>query len=595
MAKKIWKFFCSVKLTIILFVLILIPSIIGMLIQQNAPDPSKYVETYGAVWNTIFRYLGFYDIYHDPRFIILLAALGMNTFACTVNRLKMKWTLLGTMLTHFGLLLILLGALAGAILGVKGFMFIHEGETTDKMNIGQATDETEALPFHVKLVDFILDKYEKPAERLIVYDVKANKEKSHKITEGQNVPLSAAGSGKMASLFGAKPKTGDSIAIKKVLPNAVIVPSLSEGPEQTGAAAMTFHIAKGGREVEGYTGTQIERPLLLDGGRAGIGYSEISSANQIDERIRQAISLSSKASSQVEVALPGKGVKTYPAEVGSKFKVEGTDYIVEVMKYVSDFVRDETGTVFSRSDLPRNPAIQVSITGPAGAKEQWIFANYPTMHATGELPFDIKFKRNELASAIADYILVLNLSGGKPVLAHMRQGKLASRKEIELGEKVHIEGTDYTIAIDKFFKNANIVRQIANRPDLSNEAAVEAVLQLHGESEPLYLWEKNQVDVEGYKMVYLREERIKDFYSILQVIDGGKVVAEKKIEVNDPIRYKGYSLYQASYDSEGLTWSGLQVKKDPGVPLVYAGFLVQIVGMIIIFYINPLIKKARKA
>ena len=56
------------------------------------------------------------------------------------------------MLTHFGLLLILIGALAGAIFGVKGFMVIHEGEVTDKMSVGQATETMGEVPFKVKLV-----------------------------------------------------------------------------------------------------------------------------------------------------------------------------------------------------------------------------------------------------------------------------------------------------------------------------------------------------------------------------------------------------------------------------------------------------------
>jgi hypothetical protein len=216
------------------------------------------------------------------------------------------------------------------------------------------------------------------------------------------------------------------------------------------------------------------------------------------------------------------------------------------------------------------------------------------MHTTEQLPFEIKFVRNDIAGAIADYILVLNPAGGKPVLADIREGKLVFKREIQTGEPVSVEGTGYSITVEKFFKNANMVRQVINRPDISNQPAVEVVVSLHGESKPLYLWEGAPADVEGYKMLYTREDKIRDFYSILQIIDGGKVVAEKKIEVNDPIRYAGYALYQSSYDSEGLSWSGLQVKKDPGVPLVYFGFLIQIIGMIIIFYVNPLIRKARK-
>ena len=144
--QKAWKFFCSVKLTVVLFVLILVPSIIGTIIQQNAPDPGRYVEVYGPAWDAVFRSLGFYDVYHSPYFVVLLVLLGLNTFVCTLNRFRPKWRLVGMLMTHCGLLLILVGAFVGAVFGVKGFMVIEEGETTDAMTIGRSNRPTATLP-----------------------------------------------------------------------------------------------------------------------------------------------------------------------------------------------------------------------------------------------------------------------------------------------------------------------------------------------------------------------------------------------------------------------------------------------------------------
>ncbi len=167
------------------------------------------------------------------------------------------------------------------------------------------------------------------------------------------------------------------------------------------------------------------------------------------------------------------------------------------------------------------------------------------------------------------------------------------KRHTEVGIAVPVAGTQHSIVVDNLYEHANKVQQVVSRPGGSNMFAAEITVGQDDSSTPQYLWENTPVDIPGYRVLYAREEKIRDFYSVLQIIDGGEVVAKKKIEVNDPLRYKGYALYQSSYDTEGLSWSGLQVKKDPGVPFVYAGFLIQISGMVVIFYVNPLLRKAR--
>lgn len=85
--------------------------------------------------------------------------------------------------------------------------------------------------------------------------------------------------------------------------------------------------------------------------------------------------------------------------------------------------------------------------------------------------------------------------------------------------------------------------------------------------------------------------RPKDFISEVTVLKEGKEIMKKDIRVNEPLSFGGYTFFQSSYDSEGLNWSGLQVGKDPGVPVVYSGFILLILGLVIIFYINPIIQR----
>lgn len=87
---------------------------------------------------------------------------------------------------------------------------------------------------------------------------------------------------------------------------------------------------------------------------------------------------------------------------------------------------------------------------------------------------------------------------------------------------------------------------------------------------------------------------IKSFKSTLEIIDGNAVVKSKTIEVNDPISYKGYTLYQSGYNPNDLSYTSLQVVKDPGVPVVYAGFSLMIVGLFIVFYLNPWLNEQGK-
>ena len=81
--------------------------------------------------------------------------------------------------------------------------------------------------------------------------------------------------------------------------------------------------------------------------------------------------------------------------------------------------------------------------------------------------------------------------------------------------------------------------------------------------------------------------RIKDWKSTLEVLEGDVVMLKKTIEVNVPLLYNGFAFYQSGHNPGDPTWTSLQVVRDPGVPLVYAGFALMIIGLVVIFIIYP--------
>lgn len=88
---------------------------------------------------------------------------------------------------------------------------------------------------------------------------------------------------------------------------------------------------------------------------------------------------------------------------------------------------------------------------------------------------------------------------------------------------------------------------------------------------------------------------IKNFRSTLDVVEGDDAVVQGRIlEVNSPFTYKGYTFYQAGYNPDDLTYTSLEVVKDPGVKIVYAGFSLLIVGLFVVFYFNPWLNGRRE-
>ncbi len=90
----------------------------------------------------------------------------------------------------------------------------------------------------------------------------------------------------------------------------------------------------------------------------------------------------------------------------------------------------------------------------------------------------------------------------------------------------------------------------------------------------------------------VEQRQVKDWRSTLEVVQDGQVVLEKTIEVNDPLRYAGYTFFQSGYNPNDPTWTSLQVVKDPGVPVVYTGFILMVIGLCVLFCVEPLLDRA---
>lgn len=88
---KIWNFFSSVKVGVVLIVITLIASAIGtilpqeMYIPKNIPAIQHYREQYGWFGELYYR-LGFHNLYSQWWYLLLVASIGVSLVICSLDR-----------------------------------------------------------------------------------------------------------------------------------------------------------------------------------------------------------------------------------------------------------------------------------------------------------------------------------------------------------------------------------------------------------------------------------------------------------------------------------------------------------------------------
>jgi cytochrome c biogenesis protein len=224
----LWDFFCSLKLTISLLILLAATSIIGTIIPQS--PQREYLEHISQTKIHLYSALGFFDMYHSWWFILLLYLLTVNLVACSIKRLPRVWKIIsepnlvmnpglektlslthefkmqgdaatlrdkmtaflkaefatpvvtevdgefhlfaqknpfcrmGVYVVHFSIIIIFIGALIGSYLGYKGYANILEGTSVTSVT-NPRTDMQIDLGFGVKCEKFSVSFYDTGAPK----------------------------------------------------------------------------------------------------------------------------------------------------------------------------------------------------------------------------------------------------------------------------------------------------------------------------------------------------------------------------------------------------------------------------------------------
>ena len=153
----------SYQFAITVIVTTLFATVLGTFILQNAP-PNDYTTNYGESLTGIFKFLYLDDIFHSLWFNGLLVLMTISLLLVLVKRkaFNFKLSQIGFLFTHLGIIIVLIGALIGAMFGEKGFIDLFKGQPSKQMVVmkrGERTDKIKELKFAIKLDDFQVDYY----------------------------------------------------------------------------------------------------------------------------------------------------------------------------------------------------------------------------------------------------------------------------------------------------------------------------------------------------------------------------------------------------------------------------------------------------
>jgi len=213
--KKVLHLIGSARLAIFLFFVLAVFSIVGTILPQGA-NPDYYIKHFGTTLGTWMLKLHMDDVYHSWWYVSTLFLFMVNLVVCSFLRFPISWKLfkrdpskvdperlpnkmsltikkefsrlaayisdvlgfervetkdgvlfikdkhrwgyLSVYIVHFSLLLIILGAIIGALKGFRGNMWLPEGTTSNEVFLYRHQGSV-FLPFSIKLNKFKIEFY----------------------------------------------------------------------------------------------------------------------------------------------------------------------------------------------------------------------------------------------------------------------------------------------------------------------------------------------------------------------------------------------------------------------------------------------------
>jgi hypothetical protein len=613
----IFQFFASLKLAVVLLAVLIAGAIVGTLYESSFDAKVARAYVYGAPW-----------------FNAWLVLLGANLTVSALSRWPWKKYHSAFLITHLGIITLLIGSLVGRILGVEGTITLFKGEApTNRLLVDQHQ-------LRVHDIDGIIKGY--PAEFLHHPPSPQHPKNLGALAIGarlQIVDYALEIEGKL----NPKPlKDGGAPAIHFKIETAMMNQHfenwlLADDP-QHGSFSM------GLANIELKRGAASSLVAAVPGGKneaADLEESIFAFSKAPDEQIGHVNKGGSTGAKvrleppengnkgRVLISLGGKETSFDVAEnIGRETKIEKTPFALKIDNYWADF-RIENGKPNSISDQPNNPAVLITIRG-RGVPQTAAETKNP--HGTGEMPTTGGPPTMPSAGEVAPNHLTLFVANDGALsyeLLSRKNGK--SSGKIDLDKPLITAWADWQLVVDKTLPHAE--QWMDFRPAKSETATsasgaaelpdgVRVRVEQNGETLEQWVPAGWQVTVPtspnetmiayGWKTLPLpiglelldfevkRNEGSDSpagFRSTLRVTNSDGQSAAGSCWMNHPFSYPSgwlqtwtgltYKISQASWNPDNLQQSSVQILRDPGWLLKWIGSLLVVVGVFMMFYLQP--------
>jgi hypothetical protein len=531
-------------------------------------------------------------IYKAPWFIVWLVVLCTNLFAVTITRWPWEKKHAGFIITHYGIITLLIGAVIGMKTGFEGNVTLHKDKPPlRKITVNNSIIQLESpndtalyvMPFDAAVTRPTEKRprtFEVPLTNLKII---ADGFSDNLVKEEKLVP-SESGTGPGVALRFTSSRMGQNLEMPLVLDG-----SAPQDRDFFGLARVVFQPTPPVAKAAGGAETQ-----MVFGRFAPVVQSENPTGVKV--------SLNADGE-KVTIAPPDAASATYRRAEIMKTPIQTGSAMVTVEEYWPDFeMRD--GRPVSKSDQPNNPAALIRI------------------QPLGEAPADSR------------PVLVMSPAGDGIRYQLERNGIAYAKGEAKTGESFQLGWADWQAEVQAFYPKASIATTIVPGPPLpAGESGIPGfrarlVSPEFPNAEPRWVSSgditsltdgRNVVRI-GYGLElrpvsfsmklldfqvprYEGTETPSNFLATVEFKDN--TTGETKTGVarmNHPASFPGtlfanftginYKFSQAEWNPRDLGETTLQVLYDPGWLLKWVGSLAICVGIAIMFYLKPKSKDA---